>query len=100
MESFEVRRDSNGQAYEVTIEKNKTFWMKLFKIPCKITYGLRDNNWYNETYDRLAKFSESNEIDWRISQMELSRSERESLKEEVIFEEYLKDKINNYGRYR
>ena len=99
MESFEVRKDSNGQAYEVTIENNKTFWMKLFKIPCKITYGLRNNNWYNETYDRLAKFSESNEIDWRISQMEMSRSERDRA---IDFEItcHLRDKLRDCGRYR
>ena len=73
MNSFEVRKDTNGQAYKVTIEKDKTLWMKLFKVPCKITYDLRGGLWYNETYDRLAKCSESNDIDWRIAQME-SRS--------------------------
>jgi hypothetical protein len=70
MNSFEMVKNRSGVVYQVTITKEKTFWMKLFGIPTSITYGLRDRGWYNETYDRIASFSEEDNIERNLNALE------------------------------
>ncbi len=66
MNSVEMRK-SIGTVCEVTITKDKTLWMRLFRIPSSITYALRNSKWYNETYDRSARISEVERIEMEIS---------------------------------
>jgi len=104
MSSFIARRDANGIVFEVEIVKDKTFWMKLFKKPCKITYSIRNGNWYNDTCDRIASFSEEEEIDYKLGKSEyIDRNNRQYMnkikswtKEE--FEYDLKEKPFFYKR--
>ena len=80
MNSIMMKKSSNGIVYEVTIEKDKTFWMSLFRKPSSVTYGLRNRKWYNETHDRNASFSEVESIELEIAVMEYNEIKHKARK--------------------